>query len=273
MGLSFLRGLVAAVNPCAFVMLPTYLMYFLGMQGHRPGDQRATLRRALLVSAAVSAGFMAVFVLVGVISEYATLWIENNAKYATAVIGVAFVVLGVAMLAGYRLPISMPKIDTGTPDRTLRAMALYGVAYAVASIGCTLPLFSTVLFGTVDEQGWGAGLAHVLAYGAAMALVVTALTIALAVANTSLLRLLRSGSQYVDRLAAVMVLLSGLYLEYYFWVVEINEQHSAITDRVEWLQRRVQVELIDSWQMVAVVLFAVVAGAAIYALGRRRPNA
>ena len=50
MGLSFLRGLVAAVNPCAFVMLPTYLMYFLGMEGHRAGDQRATVRRALLVS-------------------------------------------------------------------------------------------------------------------------------------------------------------------------------------------------------------------------------
>ena len=30
MTLSFLRGLVAAVNPCGFVLLPTYLMFFLG---------------------------------------------------------------------------------------------------------------------------------------------------------------------------------------------------------------------------------------------------
>ena len=178
MGLSFLRGLVAAVNPCAFVLLPTYLMYFLGLEGHRPGDQRATVRRALLVSASVSAGFMAVFVAVGIISEYATRWIESNAKYATVVIGVGFVALGSAMLAGYRLPISTPRVDTGTPDRTLRAMALYGVAYAVASIGCTLPLFSTVVLrGTVDREGWGTGVAHVVVYGAGMALIVTALTI------------------------------------------------------------------------------------------------
>lgn len=273
MGLSFLRGLIAAINPCAFVLLPTYLMYFLGMEGRQPGDQRATVRRALWVAGAVSAGFMAVFVAVGVVSEYATRWIESNAKYATLVIGVGFVVLGVAMLAGYRLPISLPRVDTGTRDRTVRAMALYGVAYAVASISCTLPLFSTVLFGTVDRDGWGTGLAHVVAYGVGMALVVTALTIALAVANTSLLRVLRDGSRYVDRIAAALVLLSGLYLVYYFWVVDINEGRSTVTDRVERLQQRIQVRLLDHWQPVAVVLAVIVVAAAVYGFGRRRSDA
>ena len=65
MGLSFLRGLVAAVNPCGFILLPTYLMYFLGMQGQHPGSQRASIRRALVVSAAVSAGFLTVFLAAG----------------------------------------------------------------------------------------------------------------------------------------------------------------------------------------------------------------
>jgi cytochrome c-type biogenesis protein len=273
MGLSFLRGLVAAVNPCAFVMLPTYLMYFLGMEGHRPGDQRATVRRALLVSAAVSAGFMVVFVVVGIVSEYATRQIEANAQYATVVIGLGFIVLGIAMLCGYQLPITTPRVQTGGRDRTLGAMALYGVAYAVASIGCTLPLFSTVVLrGTVDREGWGTGVAHVVAYGAGMALIVTALTIALAIANTSLLRVLRSGSRYVDRIAAVLVLLSGLYLVYYFWVVDVNEDRSVVTDRVERLQQRIQAQLLDHWQPVALVLVAVVVGSALYALGRRRPG-
>jgi cytochrome c-type biogenesis protein len=59
--LSFGAGLLAAVNPCGFVLLPTYLMYFLGVSG-RPGTQRSTVRRALLVSAALSAGFMTIFI-------------------------------------------------------------------------------------------------------------------------------------------------------------------------------------------------------------------
>jgi cytochrome c biogenesis protein CcdA len=270
MGLSFLRGLVAAVNPCAFVLLPTYLMYFLGMEGQRPGSQRATVRRALLVSASVSAGFLTVFLAVGIVSEYVTRWIESNAKYATLAIGIGFVALGIAMLAGYKLPFATPRLDPGEPDHTVAAMFVYGVAYAVASIGCTLPLFSTTLFGNVRGDGWGSGVANVVAYGVGMALIVTALTIALAVANTSLLRWLRHGSRYVDRVAAVLVLVSGLYLLQYFWVVDVNEESTAVTDRVDRVQRRVQVALNDHWQLVAVVLAAIVAAAVTYVVARRR---
>lgn len=272
MGLSFLRGLVAAVNPCAFVLLPTYLMYFLGLEGQRPGSQRATVQRALVVSAAVSAGFMAVFVAVGVISEYITGWIESNAKYTTVVIGLGFVVLGVAMFAGYKLPFATPQIDPGEPDRTVPAMFVYGVAYALASIGCTLPLFSTTLFGHVDNDGWGSGVANVVAYGAGMALIVTALTVALAAANTGLLGLLRKGSQHVDRVAAALVALSGVYLVYYFWVVEVNEDSSVVVDRVDRFQRRLQSTLNDHWQVVALVLASIVGVAIAYVLTRRRPD-
>ena len=45
----------------------------------------------------MSAGFLSVFVAVGLVSEYVTGWIESNAIYATAVIGAGFVALGVAM--------------------------------------------------------------------------------------------------------------------------------------------------------------------------------
>ena len=97
--------MVAAVNPCGFVLLPTYLMYFLGLEAARADSQRASVRRALLVSAAVTAGFMAVFVVVGAISTWFTSWIVEHAKYVTGVVGVALVVLGIAMLFGYKLPL------------------------------------------------------------------------------------------------------------------------------------------------------------------------
>lgn len=269
MGLSFLKGLVAAVNPCAFVLLPTYLAFFLGSEAARPGDQRATVRRALAVSASVSAGFMAVFVSIGLLSEYVTRWIENNAKYFTLVIAIVFVALGVAMLAGWRLPVSTPRLTFGRSGRSVGTMALYGVAYAVSSISCTLPLFVTTMVGNGRRDGFGSGVAHVVAYGAGMALIVTALTVALAVANTSVLAALRRGSRHVDRIAAVLVLGSGLYLVYYFWVVEVNEESSAVTEAIQSAQERVQLALNDHWQIVALVLAAIVAGAAVYATGRR----
>jgi cytochrome c-type biogenesis protein len=269
MGLSFLKGLVAAVNPCAFVLLPTYLAYFLGTEVGRLDDQRATVRRALLVSASVSAGFMSVFVAIGLLSEYVTRWIEENAKYFTLVIAVAFVAIGIAMLAGRKLPISTPRLGLERTDRTVWSMALYGVAYAVSSISCTLPLFVTTMVGNGRRDGFGSGVLHVVAYGAGMALIVSALTVAMAVANTSLLGALRRGSRYVDRVAAVLVLLSGLYLLYYFWVVEVNENSSPVTEAIDEVRNRIQLALNDHWQVVAIVLVAIVAGAALYAGGRR----
>ena len=40
---SFTAGLLAAVNPCGFVLLPTYLLYFLGMENLRPGAERTSV--------------------------------------------------------------------------------------------------------------------------------------------------------------------------------------------------------------------------------------
>lgn len=269
MGLSFLKGLVAAVNPCAFVLLPTYLAFFLGSEAVRPGDQRSTVRRALLVSASVSAGFMAVFVSIGLLSEYVTRWIEENAKYFTLVIAIVFVIGGMVMLTGRKLPISTPRLPFDRAGRSVGTMALYGVAYAVSSISCTLPLFITTMVGNGRRDGFGSGVLHVVAYGAGMALIVSALTVALAVANTSVLGALRRGSQHVDRLAAALVVLSGLYLVYYFWVVEVNEESSPITEAIQTVQERVQLTLNDHWQLVALLLGSIVAVAAVYATGRR----
>jgi len=266
--LSFIRGLVAAVNPCGFILLPTYLMYFLGLEGVRPGTQRATLRRALLVSASLSAGFIAVFLVAGAISYNFTTWINENAKYATVVIGASLLVLGIAMLCGYKLPFMTPDLRTGdTTERTVRAMFVFGLAYAVASIGCTIGLFIATVFSTSAREGVAAGAANVLAYGAGMALLVSALTIALAFANTSLLKVLRSGMPYVDRVAAAFVVLSGLYLLWYFYWVDLREEGDPITDWAQDRQAQATRFLDDNWRVVAVVLVVVVAAIA-YAWSR-----
>ena len=273
MSLSFIRGLVAAVNPCGFILLPTYLMYFLGMQGQLPGSQRASIRRALLVSAAVSAGFLSVILVVGVISYNFTNWIDQNAKYATGIIGVALVVLGIAMLFGYKLPFMTPQINTGgQPKNTTKAMFVFGVAYAVASIGCTIGLFIATVFSTTSRDGVVAGVGNVLAYGAGMALLVSALTVALAFANTSLLKILRNGMQYVDKIAAAFVVISGAYLLWYFYWVDIREEGDPITDWALEQQAEATIFLNDHWRTVAIVLTAVVGAAAAFVFLRRGPS-
>lgn len=266
-GLSFLRGMIAAINPCGFVLLPTYLMFFLGQEAGRDDSERTTVRRALLVGGAVSAGFMAVFVVVGAITAWSTSWIVENSKYVSAVAGVAFVVLGIAMLFGFKLSIATPNLVVGERDTTVRAMFVYGIVYATVSLGCTMGLFLPFAF---QRGGIGIGVVNGAAFALGMGLLVTALTVTLAIANHALLRVLRSVMQYAHLLAGAFVLLSGLYLLYYFWVVDVQESSGTLETAVGRFQGRVVTSLNNNWQIVALVLSGIVGTAIVYVTGARR---
>jgi cytochrome c-type biogenesis protein len=269
LSLSFSRGLLASVNPCGFVLLPTYLMYFLGVSATDKESERAPIGRSLLVGTTVSAGFIAVFLVIGLVTQHWTHVLFQNAKYATAIIGVAFIVLGIALLLGLKLPFVTPTVQPTKHDRTLRSMFVYGVAYATASLGCTLPLFTLTLFSTGNDGYW-AGVANVVVYSIGMALVVLSLTIALATANLSFVRWLRSKMMYVEMVSGAFVLLSGMYMLWYFWQVDVQEAGDPITDAVDRLQRDAQTWLVDNWQVAAWLLGGVVALAVGYALTRER---
>lgn len=267
--LSFGSGLLAAVNPCGFVLLPTYLMYFLGVTG-RPGTQQASVKRALLVSGALSAGFMSVFVLVGGITRLFTDWINQNAKYVALLIGVALIFLGIAMLFGYRLPFTTPKLDPGQRDRTVFSMFVFGIAYAVASIGCTIGPFSATVLGTIDTEGFGQGILAIGLYGIAMSLLVTTLTVSLALAQGGLLKFLRSGMKYVEIASAVVMILSGLFLAWY-WFNDIRRNYSDdVTGSVLSWQERLQQWIDENRLLLAVVFSVIVIGAVAYTIVARR---
>ena len=264
MSLSFIRGLVAAVNPCGFIQLPTYLMYFLGVSGGAPGTQKASLRRALKVSAAVSTGFLAVFLVIGFLSVPLRSTISSNSKYFTGFISVTLIVLGVAMLFGYKPPFMTPQIGTGKKDQTVKSMFIYGVAYAIASIGCTIGLFLATVFSARPDETFIDSVANMVAYGAGMALLVSALTVGFAFANTTLLKFLRNSMQYIDRVAAAFVVLSGLYLAWYFYWVDLDNGGDPITDWAFARQADGTAFLNDNWKVVGIVLAATVAAAVTY---------
>lgn len=276
LGLSFLRGVVATVNPCAFVLLPTYLLFFLGVEAAEgQQDQRASVRRALTVGASVAAGFMVVFVAVGAVAAVVQHWLIETSKYVTLALGVAFVLLGLAMLFGYRPRFATPHVRVGTSagrDRTVRSMVLYGAAYGTASLGCTMPFFLATVFGTTRADAIATRIANVGAYSVGMALVVVALTVSLAVANQSLLRVMRSVMRHVDLLAAAFMVVAGAYLMYYFFVVDIGGRQDMVTRAGERFQARVTTQLSDHWRITMVVLAAVVVAALVYSARRPRPS-
>jgi cytochrome c-type biogenesis protein len=269
---SFMLGVLAAVNPCGFVLLPAYLMYFLGVDTQGIEHRRAPLRRALAVSATVSTGFLLVFLIIGTISRLFTQWIELNAKYAGFVIGILLIGFGIAMLLGWKPAFATPTIARAK-ERSLWAMFVFGIAYAVASIGCTIGFLTTAIFGSIGRDGFASGVISIVLYGLGMSLLVISLTISLAAAQTGLLKFLKRSLPFMDRIAAVFILLTGVYLSWY-WFVAIVERDSlgSIGSNVERWQSTVAnfLQRQGSWRLFVVFLVVVGAAVAIVARNQRR---
>ena len=235
---SFILGVLAAVNPCGFVLLPTYLIFFLGTREEPNLKTGERLRRALVVSSGISLGFLAIFFVIGVISRLFTQWIELNAKYASLAIGIVLVIGGARMLTGWTPKFAVPQIG-GVQTKTFRATVIYGVAYAVASIGCTIGFLTTAVFGSIALHGFISGVLSILLYGLGMAMLVTALTVSLAFAKTGILTIIRNQLHLIQRLGAIFVTLTGIYLVFY-WYAAISETRSAsFVTRIERWQTRV----------------------------------
>ena len=213
--LAFAAGLVATVNPCGFAMLPAYLSYFLGLEGDDDPDR--SVLRAVAVGTTLTAGFVAVFATIGLVIEHVSSAVMDAIPYATVAIGLALVVLAIAMLRGFQPNLRLPKLNRGGGRRELWSVFLFGVSYAIASLGCTIGTFLAVTSTTFRNDTIVSGTAVFIAYALGMGAVVLSLTIATALAKTSVARTLRRLLPYVHRVSALLLLVSGAYVAYYGW--------------------------------------------------------
>ena len=267
---SFILGVMAAINPCGFVLLPTYLVYYLGTEIQRGEESRsATLRRSLAVGSAVSAGFVGLFLVVGIISRAFTNAIVTNSKYASLVIGVLLVAMGIAMFLGWKPPIARPDVSVQR-QRTVWNMFLFGIVYAIASIGCTIGFLTSVILGSVNRQGYVSGVLSITLYGLGMGLLVTSLTVALAFARVGFLTTLKKSLRWFDKVSAGFVTLTGLYLTWYWFSSITNRGAGNLITRVDSVQTDVAQFLGDIGAVTLAVLFSVVIAIAIFVI--RRPQ-
>ena len=229
--LAFGAGMVATINPCGFAMLPAYLSYFIGSD--EPGGRERSLGRAAIVGGAVTAGFVVVFGVVGTIISNISRALLDYVPYVTVAIGIGLVALAVAMLRGFEPSLRLPKLEKGTGSRELGSMFVFGVSYAVASLGCTIGPFLSVTATTFRHQSFLSGVATFMVYGLGMGVVVVSLTVYTALARNGLVRRLRRAMPYVNRVAAVLLVLSGAYVTYYgVYEIRLDRSDDVVDDPV-----------------------------------------
>jgi cytochrome c biogenesis protein CcdA len=227
-------GILAAVNPCGFAMLPAYVSLLVTGQtaGGTEASRPLRLGRALTLTVAMTAGFTAFFGGFGLLAAPAADWLAVRLPWLTVVIGLILVLLGLWLVAGREIPSPVPKMSSAPVlRRRFWSMFGFGVAFAVASLGCTIGPFLAVVVAGFGSGSAVDGVGVFLAYAAGMALVAGSVSVAVAAAQQTLIRWLRRAAPVISRLAGALMAVAGAYVAWYGWY-EIRLSAGAITGDV-----------------------------------------
>jgi cytochrome c biogenesis protein CcdA len=214
---AFTAGMLATVNPCGWAMLPSFVAYYLGSRQAGYDEQPFVTRLwdGLLLGLLVTAGFLLVFGSAGIAISSGLRVIVQWMPFVALLVGLALTLLGVWLLAGKSLPFSLPALNVDLQSRNPKTAFLFGIAYAFASLSCTLPVFLVVVGASLTAAGVTGSAAVFFSYAAGMAVVLMAVSLSAALIKGAVTESLRGVLPYVHRIGAVMLLLAGLYLIWY----------------------------------------------------------
>ena len=225
-GYAFAAGMVASVNPCGVLLLPSYVFYQLGGTNERASgsSRRKRLLQALALGGVATLGFIVVFAVTGLVIGAGGRWLISAFPYAGAVVGALMTVLGLWLVVTNRqLGIDATKRIasqvTDNPQRGLANNFLFGVLYAVGSLSCTLPIFLVVVGGSLATDGIAGSLGQFAGYALGMGVVLVAVTVGVALFRRAVARGLRMVLPYIHRASALFLVGAGIYLIYYWLII------------------------------------------------------
>jgi cytochrome c biogenesis protein CcdA len=224
-GYAFGAGMVTTVSPCGIAMLPAYVGLYLGTEEEGFWARSPVRRsaRALALSAAVTTGFVLLFGIVGALLSWGGQFLMDLIPWAAVIIGVALVVLGIYLLAGRYVYVNLPGRLAGLfgkPESSgIRGFAVFGVAYGVAALSCTLPIFMIVVAGAISLEGFASGMLQFVSFALGMGFVVTLITVGAALFKEAVTKWLRRLVPVVYRISGLLLVFAGSYILYY-WFIE-----------------------------------------------------
>jgi cytochrome c biogenesis protein CcdA len=218
-------GMASAVNPCGFAMLPAYLGMYIGDE---VGQTIVTsplehFGRAILVGLTVTAGFVVLFSVVGVVIGLGADFVGDLLQWLGLLIGIGLVLAGAWMVGGgkfYSGVAARAASHMGNPtDVSMKGYFIFGISYGTASLSCTLPIFLAVLGISVAGVGVSSVLSDFLLFALGMGLVIMALTLGMAFFKTAMVGALKKALPYIQPLGSGLMVISGTYIVFYWLTI------------------------------------------------------
>ena len=273
--LAITAGMLGAVNPCGFALLPAYLSVLVA--GDRPGGSLAAVGRALRCAVLLTLGYVLVFGTFGLLLTPIEDLLQPRLPWLTVVLGAGLALAGGWLLAGRSLPrlgggLRAPRL-TGSVWSTVA----FGMAYACASLGCAAGPFLAIVGAGIRTGSPIDGLGLFMAYSAGMSLVVSVAAVAVALVRGSVIGRMRRVSALTPRISGAVLVVTGCYVAWY-GVYELRvaaDRRAAGADPVVAAAGRVQEALASfvgsagaRWLLAALVVLA----AAALLITRRRTS-
>ncbi len=222
-GYAFGAGMVSAVNPCGFALLPVYLTLYLGADDSRFRSRSMAFRlfKAFWIALVVTSGFALLFGVVGIIVSAGGTFLMEIMPWLAIVVGMVLLLLGFWMLLGKSLSLHCMLHFAGKigdpREMSVLGFFLFGMAFGATSLGCTLPIFLLVVGSSVTAGDFSTGIFQFISYILGMGGVMQILTLGIAVVKEGVVvGALRRVMPYVEKVSALMLLGAGSYIIFYW---------------------------------------------------------
>ena len=219
---AFGAGMVAAFNPCGAAMLPAYIGYQLGDVGNA-ADPLKNLFRGLYLGGVATVGFLVFSLTVGLIIIAGGDAVSTFFPFAGLGVGIAILLMGLWFtISGRQLGIwAATRVSAGS-QRSAKGVFLFGMAYAVSSLGCAFPVFLAAV-GVLAGQNLGnldvlPSLLRFASYGLGMGMVIMGITLGVVFFRETVAMLLRKIFPFVGIAGNLALVGAGAYLIWY-WLV------------------------------------------------------
>ena len=195
-------GVATFFSPCAYALLPGYVGYYVASTGDDDPPNAGIIARGLAATLGVFIVFAAGIGITVAVGQS----LGNVLPALEATVGIALVLLGVAVFARGSLPlhVALPKRRS-----SVFGFVAFGAAYAVAATACVFPLFLAIVIRSLSMAPAEAALV-LGGYAGAFGSLMLGATVAAAAGHRLAAGRVAGGIERFVRLSGVLIALAGL---------------------------------------------------------------
>lgn len=212
LSLAFTSGIAVFFSPCAVALLPAYISYTIKDET----EEKSSLLRSLSglrFGSLAALGLLTVFLLFGVTFSLIGNLIAPYARWVAMGTGAGLIILGFYMFAGKKIMLPIP--HNITSRKGFAGHYLFGAAYALGSLGCTLPIFFIVMSQALSVGSFSLGMLTFIVFSAGTVLLMIAVSVGATVSKVAVTNYLNILTPAINRVSPIIIILAGAYLIYF----------------------------------------------------------